>query len=523
MSSCRVPSRLRSGGILLASLVLTAACGTTVPGAAPGTVLSRSAGGFGESAPGDLAGTDGMTGGTSGSQPGQGGTGMEGSLPAGTGGGQATGTQVDPAGTATGSSPSRTGGATGAQPSTGERLDRTLLKVGVTYNNTDATNSALGFDDGSAVNQKAIIRALVKGVNARGGLQGRPLQVVEYEWNQTSENYSLDAATACETFTRDNKVALVLDTAFGVIAGFRECIAKAGIPVLQSSNEGDDTASRNAPLHANTNGMTVDRNYAAVLQGLSASGYLNRRNKVGVILEDCPYISRAYNRTLAPALSKLGQQPELTMLECTTGFDSAGAAGASVNNAILRFRRAAVDRVLMVSDFEAVVLLLFAQSAESQGYRPGFMLSSQAQAQVLRSQLPAGQQPQMRGVGGSRFGDVDDGQFSAPDRVCDSLARAGGLAAATYTAKSLLVALCGPFLLLDAALKQTGGSAETANLMAAVASLGTSFAAPGLVDDATRYSSTFRDGPERVREFAFAASCTCIRYTGVARAVPRSS
>lgn len=519
MSSCRGPKRRRAGGILLASIALTAACGTTVPGATQGAAAASGATSDGFAAAGGPPGAAGLPGGTADRGPASTPVGVDGTAAGSVGAGPAdvgTGTRSGQVG---GTGPSGVGRTTGARPA--GQPDRSPLKVGVTYNNTDATNSALGFDDGSAQNQKAIIRALVKGINAKGGLQGRRLQVVEYEWDQTSENYSVDAATACETFTRDNQVSLVLDTAFGVIAGFRECVAKAGISILQSSNEGDAVSSRDAPLHANTNSMTVDRNYAAVLQGLSASGYLSGRNKVGVILEDCPYISRAYNRTLAPMLSALRQQPELTMLECTTGFDSAGAAGASVNNAILRFRQASVDRVLMVSDFEAVVLLLFAQSAESQGYRPGYLLSSQAQAQVLRSQLPAGQQPQLRGVGNSRFGDVDEAQFSATDRVCDGYARAGGLDAGTYTAKSLLVALCGPFLLLDAALQQTRGAAGTADLMKAVASMGSRFAAPGLVDDATRYSSTFRDGPERVREFSYVAACTCMRYLGASRAVPR--
>jgi hypothetical protein len=273
-------------------------------------------------------------------------------------------------------------------------------------------------------------------------------------------------------------------------------------------------ASREARLHANSNGMVVDRSYSAVLRGLYATGYLGRSNHIGVMIEGCPENNRAWTQVLRPLVARLGLPPaEEVTVDCTTGFASAGPAASAVNNAILRFRRAGVDRVMFVSDNESVLVLLWGNSADSQGYRPGYLLSSAAQAQALRSQVPAKQQELFHGVGNLTFGDTDNATLSPADQRCVQLVKRGGVSPATYSDKATVLFECGPFLLLDAALRASGGDGTTAALSSAVASLGSAFAAPGVLRGATYYTPSRHDGPALAQVFGFTPGCSCLRYS----------
>jgi hypothetical protein len=395
----------------------------------------------------------------------------------------------------------------------GEGRDTSPIKVGVTYINNDATSSALGVDDPSTISKKSVIRALIQGLNLAGGVAGRRLVPVEYEWNSQQGSWSDAASQACARFTQDNKVAVVLDNAFGLTGGFRTCVQRAGVFVIQSGPEGDGVASRAAALHANSTGVTVDRGYGAVLQGSVASGYLGKTNHLGVMVEGCPENLRAWQQVLKPSVARLGLRPaEEASVDCTNSFSNAAPAASAVNNAILRFRRLGVDRVMFISDNESVLLLLWATSASSQGWRPGYLLSSGSQAQALRTQVPQDQWPQFRGVGDQPFGDTDENHLEASDRRCVQLVKRAGLSPAVQLDYALVLYECGPFLLLDAALRDSSGS--TSDLRRAIDSLGTSFAGPGLVRDATRFGPRRYDGPELFRAFAYVTACQCIRYSG---------
>jgi hypothetical protein len=176
----------------------------------------------------------------------------------------------------------------------------------------------------------------------------------------------------------------------------------------------------------------------------------------------------------------------------------------------------------MVSDYEQVVLELFAPQAESQGYRPGYLLSSQAQTSVMRPNLPSGQWPQLHGVGYARGVDIDDPRTPLPsvDRQCLSLLRAGGATTTGWQDTYVATAICNPFLLLQHALRLTNGDAQGRALAQAIASLGTTFAAAGTVDGRTRFGQGRTDGPDTAAPFSFVQDCSCLRYTGSAVRVP---
>ena len=406
--------------------------------------------------------------------------------------------------------------AAGGSAVTGE------LRIGITYAETGSTASALGASS-DRVDGRSTALALVRALNAEGGLAGRRLTPVLRVWDTSSNDYAADAAAACESFTRDEKVSVVLDSVFGTTGGFGDCLHAAGVLHVTSTTEGDRTSSARRPLHVNTQLMTDDRTYSAVLEQLSTTGYLSSRHRIGLLLEQCPSLERAYEHSILPLVDRLGlQRPVVRGLECTSGFGSAGPAAATISNAILAFRQAGVDRVLLMSDFETVLLLLFANSASSQDYRPGYLLSSTAQAEATRGSIPRDQWPQLRGVGVAPGGDVvlDTSQLTAVERRCARLATAGGLRIATQNDRTYVHLQCGTLLLLEAALRRTGGRSEPSGLAGAIAQLGTGHRSPGLVSGATRFGPGRYDGPAAVRVFGYAETCSCLKYEGPARPAP---
>lgn len=487
--------------LAVGAALLVTGCGTTVDTAA-GPVASGG------------AATDGLGGAPQASgvatPPTAGGSVVGGGAPLGSGGQQPViGGQQPVAGGTTAPVP-------GAGPVAGGPARITApLSVGITYIDNSQSTAAAGASDPRTVNARNVTEAIVKALNARGGVQGRKLVPIYFQFNGQSADYSTQAAAACAKFTEDNRVALVIDNSFGATGGFRECLQKKGVPSLTTQSEGDRQSSRAATLHANPGGMVLERQYGAVLEQLVATKYVGSASKVGVVVEDCPDVNRAWDQTLAPLAKRLGlKDPNVRRFECAVGFSSLGNAGSAMSAAVLAFAQAGIDRVMFVSHFEDVLLLLFASTAESQSFRPGYMLSSGAQPHYLRTQLPEGQWPQFHGVGDAPYNDTDDARPTGADPRCLQLVRSAGLLPANQDDVGTVLFICAPYLLLDTILARSNGAADARSLVDTMNGLGTSFVSPGSVGGRTRFGPDRRDGGDAVRVFAYVAACQCLRYTG---------
>ena len=395
------------------------------------------------------------------------------------------------------------------------------LKIGATYINNSGSSAALGVSS-TPYTAKTAFDALVKGFNGLGGLAGRKLVPVTYSFNGQSASYETQAQAACAKFTQDNHVSVVLDQAFGYTAGFGTCLSNAKVLQITSALEEDRARSNQIPLHSNTFSMTPERAYSAALNELAGTGYLNRSNQLGIILEDCPSTRTAYDKTLVPLIASLGlRKAQLRTVSCTVGFSSAAGAASTISSATLAFNQAGVDRVMFVSDNESVALLFFQNTANSQSYRPGYVLTSGAQPEGLRTSLQKEQRPQLHGVGWEPLNDVTVPERpTAVEQRCLSMAKAGGANPTKPSDKLFVHIECGMFLLLEKALQQTGGVDLPSQLQSAINGVGSTFAAPGLVGNRTTFSPSRHDGPDLVRVFGYDISCSCLRYSGPKLSVP---
>ncbi|HEU5035158.1 MAG TPA: hypothetical protein VFT62_10460 [Mycobacteriales bacterium] len=505
---------MRRGWLVVAAAVLAAGCGSTVP-----PQLVNASGSLGPAGDAGLTAPN-VVATSAGTAP------PAGALPGSAGGVPTQGTAPNTAAVdGTGTPPPAV-----TNPSTGTARPGRItapLKIGLTYINNQQASASLGANDPRTNSVKTVTEAYVKAINAAGGLAGRKLEAVEYEWHSGDGSWSTAASAACAKFTQDNHVSVVLDEAFGTVGGFRDCLQKAGVFDITNQTVGDAVASANAPLYAGVGALTLDRAYAAVLTQEVRSGYLGKTNHLGIVLEGCPDNQRAYARTLGPLVKRLGlAPPKLVTFDCVDSTAGGAAQGqAAISNAILRFRQPpTVDRVMFVSAQESAVLLLFGASAQSQNYHPGYLLSSNAQAHLFTeggSGFPSPQLPQLHGVGNSPYTDISAARATATDARCLALIRPIGINPGNYDDRGQAVFTCGPFLLLEAALQRTRGDASASGLAAAVAGLGNAFAAPDVLAGSTSYSSSRRDGGDLVQTFGYVSSCRCIRYSGQPAHAPR--
>ncbi|MGA8255996.1 MAG: hypothetical protein WB767_05405, partial [Nocardioides sp.] len=104
------------------------------------------------------------------------------------------------------------------------------VSIGVAYpSNGDAANAALGAASVTLGDVRSNMQVVINDINERGGVNGRPIEVVYHGYDaQSSDTKSNQDQAACSDFTEDNEVLLVIGSGQG--ENLDACLAKAGIP-----------------------------------------------------------------------------------------------------------------------------------------------------------------------------------------------------------------------------------------------------------------------------------------------------
>jgi hypothetical protein len=489
--------------LLVGALLLTA-CGTTVP------VTSR------VQASGDLggpaAGQDpALSQGTaSSSTPGAAGTGT-GST--GTSGSVATGTGATGAGLPT--VRATTAGARVTAP----------LSIGVVLTATSNAQQ-FGVSLGNTYSERQVDDAIINGLNAQGGLAGRKIVAVYAQTDTGSSNWETDFSAACATFTQDHHVVAVLGYVFNYFSSFERCLAAKRIPHLSTGfNVPDREELSKFPLQVDLDVPTIDRRGLLKLVGATSDGVLTPKNKIGLLTDTCPGTPTSLQHVFLPAAKKLGLHVEKTVaINCPNGNADSGAAASALQSAVLQFAAAGVDRVLFHASSEGPALLLFSLSAESQGYHPSYVVSSLANLEAVRGYLPPGQLGNIHGYGWMPTQDIPPRFYPRANSLqqrCLALLRSGSVTPSSGPDFYYGYNFCEALFAYERALLITQGDSDGRGVIAAVKSLGTSFAS--LTNDGgSAFSPDLPDAPRSMRHLVYTASCSCFRYTGPTRAIPTS-
>ncbi|MCA1710597.1 MAG: hypothetical protein LC789_02730 [Actinobacteria bacterium] len=552
-------ARRRRGFSLLAAgaVLATAACGSTVQqsGGDGAVVADGGAGGAGSAGAGaDGLGTAGAGGvlapaadgstptglaaGDPGFVPGTGSAGGSGSGATGVGGGSTSTGATGAGGTGT----SGTGGP-GTVADAGKQGPGVTAKeifVGVRYSeNLQQARKAFGADSVDSGNQKANAKAMIDEINARGGVAGRKLVPVYHADDSTSAETGdqLDQA-ACETFTRDNKIAVTISGGGPV---FRACMDKAG--VLRISGGGligaDKKSFADQPSFVSLGDVSQDRMMAEWVRALQRQVYFSgwdanlgqaapTKAKVGMLGWDFPDWVRPQDRVMRPALAAIGQpvDPKLVIrIQGTESNADAGRFAAEISSAVLRFRDAGVTHIIML-DSDGLITFTFTKNAENQNYFPRLGINTATGAQALYSAglIPAKSLAGAAGLGWKPLLDLPFGEgprYLNADKVKECLEiirKRSGQTFNSTNAASVALVFCDVMFGVAEAYNRAGPVLNVATAVQGLESLRGSYraaAAPKTFIGPGRH-----DGLENGFDMVWDAGCTCAKYKDNGHPIP---
>jgi hypothetical protein len=414
-------------------------------------------------------------------------------------------------------------GAPAALAPAGGKATGAPVEVGVTVlvsSQDGAARAGFGeFQTGDSHNQVA---AVVKYINAHGGLAGRPVTPVIFEIDgTTTQNYDTLYQSMCDSWTQDHKV--VAGIYFRPLSSMvlPACMQNRGAGLV-AVGMGNVSAADLArwPLFSTPIWPSMERSYRILVERAAAQGYLRSGAKVGLLRFDTPGMERVAEQQIKPALAKLGSKVDeemaFTMPENTA--DLSGIT-SQMSNAVLRFSTRGINEII-VQDFAALIGILFPQAAASGGYKPahGYALTSDSLPSYSAQNAPEGQFDGAVGVGWSpsQSGVDVSGQHnpvrnSPAAQRCLTAMKAGGEDMSRDTVRQNAFVYCDLFFLLKDAIDR-GGAATAAGYLAGLDALGTGFA-PALTFS-TRFARGKHDGPAAVRDLFYDGACECFRYRG---------
>lgn len=415
--------------------------------------------------------------------------------------------------TGVGGAASPGGGAT-ATTAPGARGPANTDPISIGFLVTETGNAGqFGVSVGQSFSHRQIVDALVASMNAQGGLAGRKIQPVIDAQDTASISWESDFATACAAMTQDNHVAAVLGYAFAFFPSFEACLAKAGISHITSAYNISDAAGFNQfPNLFSTAAPVLDRYFPTVIGGAVKYGHLTKGSKLGVVIPECAPESRAWAGAGAATAKQLGITTYVEKVSCPSGSAGVSSVVTQLQSAALKLRSNGVD----VVSVEGPALLIFAASAESQGWRPTYLASSLSGGGALAGNMPAAQAANVKGIGWLPGIDVSPSRQpprSPSQQRCLDLLRKGGLTPSQYNDFIATYITCDALFLYEAALKATNGSSDAAKVTAAIEALGDGYQSPSALDGHSRYGRGRHDGPSFARPFAWDAGCKCFAYT----------
>ena len=401
-------------------------------------------------------------------------------------------------------------------PATGFGFDEESIRIGyLLWSDVSNAGTAVGYavDYGD---QERIATAITDDLNARGGIAGRTVVPVFYDY-QTSDlltNGPGADQAACSRFTEDTDVFAVIAVTGPQSDTLPQCLYERQVGLIANDNipyprtYWDRWAGF---IHSTGNPMT-ERLVPVWIQRSDAAGYFTGWDttaggpgvapvKVGMVRANSE-AGELFRDIVDDALADVGQKIEVDYA-LDSAFDTNG-----MSSAVLQFRSAGVTHVIV----ESLFLLLFPQAAESQSYRPRYTITTANTPLLVQSATPPQQLRGAVGVGYFPSLDVDTAQDpgdpSPAAAHCREIQQAAGNDPNQRESWNLQSKACDAFSFLAEAIRiaglKTGALAEGA---AQITSL----------PPAGAFSITFGpnrpDGPGAVRDTAYDMDCECFVFT----------
>jgi hypothetical protein len=222
------------------------------------------------------------------------------------------------------------------------------------------------------------IKNMISYLNAHDGIAGHQIKPVYVRLDSGAE---ADQAgqLACTALTQDNTVDLVLSLGFSSETLFR-CLKQEGVSVFSPGTWApDEQWLAQYPNVFMPVAMRADRYIPAMLASAVKQGTLKAGDKLGVLVESCPWGDRVYDNVLVPAAQKYGIPTEKAPVTCITNLVAdLGPVTQDLTRDTLQLATKGITHVMALTAAEGFFDGFFSQVASPQGYFPKYLVSSNA-------------------------------------------------------------------------------------------------------------------------------------------------
>ena len=492
----------RAGSLLAVLALLVSGCGTTVPlrgsGPVPGDGLSGT----------QPASSSGSGTGTTAGQP----LPAEGSTTGEKQGGSSDGT----AGPGALGLPTAAAGQTGA----GGHAKLPPIEIGSYYlEGSGAALTAAGFAGLVIPDNKPLMDAMVKHLNAHGGLGGRQIRTVWFKYASGGDPHNQDAA-ACATFTQDHHVFLVIG---GISSGAGElgpCLTKHGVPLIGANAGGDSRYfAQNHRFIYEPGQASFTRGLATLVSNQQAAGWFTGSHKIGVVQYEGGTYDHAVDDGLVAPLARLGHKVDERVKY--SGVDNNSIAQGSAA-AVLKFSTEHIDRVVFMGPGGAAATY-FMNAASTQNYHPLYGVWSADSPYVLGITAAKDQLVNATGIGYQPGLDVASSQDPTAKtpaaRACLAFWDSVGQTDHSALNNPLQRASCDIFsTLLRAVAAERDATTSTAALERGYDSVAGSYLPAGTFT--IRFRPGSHDAASGYRKLEYQSGCSCFVYIGSTRTLP---
>jgi hypothetical protein len=398
------------------------------------------------------------------------------------------------------------------QPTVSESVGGPTLKgvtaktitVGIqTFEGFAKAGKALGVSAGLPTSETPEnARRVIDYINKHGGIAGRKVVPVFNDTNIESANsFDSSAQAACSRFTEDNKVFAVVTPEIFDHDTLMSCLAQHQTPALINSVNIYDQiyANRYPGLFYGTTSVFGDR-WAAFIDAIVAKNYLPKAAKIGIVRGTWPEDQRTtqilINRLKSHGLSVV----DTVSVDDEVSTPDVAHVLSTMLSIQLRFRAKGITHVIFEKG--PVFPYGFMVAAQSQGYHPHYLLTSQANLDFLQSNASS---EQTRNAAGVTFTGLPSHHLeNSATRLCHKI----GPDVGSY---------CGPLLLLKAAADKAP-ALTVQGLAAGFKALGKKFVSPQTI--ATDFAAHYQNGGAAMRTFAWDGAHHSFNYTGGIQRVP---
>lgn len=356
--------------------------------------------------------------------------------------------------------------------------------------------------------------AMVKWVNAHGGIAGRRIKVVERDYDLTS-NDPTRATTICKAFTEDDHVFLVI----GALGVDFPCYVAHKTPVIitASTNPSQAALRSYAPYVWLATGPDLSVAMAGEIDALNAQGWFSGDAKVAYFVVNTPDALGVYRNVVVPRIERLGHRvADMQTATAVQSFADIGRYAADAQAAILKWKAAGINRVSLIYPFGGA-LFIFAQQAEQAKFYPHYGVGSQDTPGTNQANVPPSQFKDALGSG-VLLADIDDKHgdrfpAGAAERNCLDIMRAGGQRFAARSNAAVAMSICDGFLFMWNAARGIDANLSIASWAAGAGKLGTKYQSAMGLPGGSYVTAARPEASTTFRLLKYDSGCSCFVWT----------